>query len=297
MKVKIGVVQAKGYLGEEAAAKQQEDALNYIAEAAKQGVKILCFPEWYPGSTDLPLTQTALDQLCEASKANKIHVIAGGLELNDADDSVFTTHYVIDDSGEIIGKYQRTTSAGPQIYDAVFKFSRKLSWGNELPVFPTKYGNIGVLFCSEVYTPELARVLALKGADIIFMPAGGLLWTKSKTWRNLAWSRAIENIAYSAMCTHVYGVEEGIALICSPEEILADSDKEGIKSAVIDLERLKYLREQDALGENKFLVGIQTGKSSGLCFYNHMGDSISRRPELYAPITMSEEELNKIKIG
>ena len=67
--------------------------------------------------------------------------------------------------------------------------------GNEFPVFDIAHGKVGLAMCSEAYMPEVTRALAMRGAELIFMPAGTdkrKLWA---TWRNLIWSRAIENLA------------------------------------------------------------------------------------------------------
>ena len=295
MRVKIGVVQPKGFIGKEAG-QQPEMALKYIDEGAKQGAKILCLPEWYPGPPTGPLADTTIKNLCAKAKEHRLYVIAGGLEKDEASNAFYTTHYLFSPNGKIAGFYRRTTSAGPQVYEAIFRFGKsKLAWGNELPVFKTEYGNIGIAFCSEVYTPELPRVLALKGADMIFLPSGGLFWTMLKTWKQLIWARAIENLVYTASCSHIYGVEDGNAMIASPEEILAESTKEGVITAEIDLDRSAWLRNNDAPAST-FLIGTNPGKSSGLGFYDYEGQPISRRPELYQPICMSEEELKMISI-
>ncbi len=295
MKVKIGVVQPRGFFGEEAK-QQPEMALKYIEEGANQGVKILCFPEWYPGPYTGTIADTTIKNLCAKAKERSLYVIAGGMEKDEATDADYTIHHLIGPDGKIVGTYRRTISAGPRVYETIFRWGkRKLVWGDELPVFKTEYGNVGILFCSEVYAPELPRVLALKGADMIFLPSGGLFWTMAKVWRNLIWARAIENLVYTAACSHIYGVEEGIAMIASPEEILAESTKEGIITAEIDLDRSAWLRNNDAPAST-FLIGTNPGKSSGLSFFNYEGQPISRRPELFKPICMSEEELKAISI-
>jgi predicted amidohydrolase len=295
MKVKIGVVQPKGFMGEESK-KQQKAALAYIEQGGDLGVKILCFPEWYPGPVTAAMEASAVEDLCAKAREQNIYVIAGGLEKGEDGNSFYTSHHLVGPDGNILGTYRRTTSAGPHVYDAVFKWGNmRLRWGNQLPVFETEYGNVGILFCSEVYTPELARVIALKGADIIFFPSGGLFWTMRQTWRNLVWARAIENLVYTAMCSHIYGCEEGLAMITGPEGILAESAKEGILTAEVDLDRVRWLRDHDACGST-FMHGTNPGKSSGLSFYSYEGQAISRRPELYTPICMDEEELRTISI-
>jgi predicted amidohydrolase len=292
LKVKIGVVQPWGFLGEEAK-KQPEMASKYIEEGAIQGAQILCFPEWYPGPPIGPMASATTENLRMKAKEYGIYLIAGGLEEGKEPNSYYTSHHLIAPNGDIVGTYRRTTSAGPNIYETVFQWGdRRLLWGNELPVFQTEYGNVGILFCSEVYTPELARVLALKGADMIFLPSGGLFWTWAKGWKNLIWARAIENLVYTAACGHIFGVEEGIATIAGPEEILAESTKEGVITAEIDLERTAWLRNIDAPA-SAFLVGVNPGRSSGLGFFNYKG-LLSRRPDLYEPICMNEEQLKAI---
>jgi len=65
--------------------------------------------------------------------------------------------------------------------------------GNEFPVFDTAHGKVGLAMCSEVYMPEVTRSLALRGAELIFMPAGvdkRRLWA---TWRTLIWARHRES--------------------------------------------------------------------------------------------------------
>jgi 5-aminopentanamidase len=104
---------------------------------------------------------------------------------------------------------------------------------------------IGMLICSEVYVPELARLLALKGAEILFMPAG--LWKSAQwdNWRVLMRARAIENLAYTATCQNILGEEPenaGLAMICSPEGVLVDSSQDGVFLADCDLDRLRMLR-------------------------------------------------------
>lgn len=113
-----------------------------------------------------------------------------------------------------------------------------------MPVFDIPFCKIGILICSEVYVPELARILALKGAEIIFMPAGICKYELHETWRNLIWSRAIENLVYTVTCQNIFGAENGLAMICSPEEILIESIKPGIFIADCDFERIRWLREE-----------------------------------------------------
>src|ERR1035437_3162694 len=81
--------------------------------------------------------------------------------------------------------YRRTHPNGPWIYTGDQRWEFQYVPGDEFPVFDTAHGKVGLAMCSEVYMPEVTRALALRGAELIFMPAGtdkGKLWA---SWRNL----------------------------------------------------------------------------------------------------------------
>ncbi len=83
--------------------------------------------------------------------------------------------------------------------------------GDELPVFETRLGNIGILICYDLRIPEAARTLALKGAEIIVLPTN---------WPNgadisadfISIARAAENRVFLATCDRV-GTENGFSFI------------------------------------------------------------------------------------
>ncbi len=267
MEVRISVVQPKSFRENEE--RNVEWALRYIDVAAKEGAKIICFPEGYPGPFwekfyyyKEPKIYDWTEKVCSKAKERGVYVIAGKLEYVD-DKNYYDILLLINPDGKIAGRYERTTPVGPYLFDNGYQV------GNDLPVFETPYGVLGLLTCSEVYSPELSRVLALKGAEIIFLPAGGLIAELTPTWKTLVWGRAIENLAYTATCQQVFGVEDGIAMIAGPEKILGEKKDEGILTTTIDLERIRWLREQEEKIEfpKKYMVVPGTLKW--------------RRPELY----------------
>ncbi len=75
--------------------------------------------------------------------------------------------------------------------------------GNELAVFDTDAGRIGMLICYDVEFPELSRLLADDDMDILFVP----FWTDTKNGylrvRHCAQARAIENECYVVLCGSV----------------------------------------------------------------------------------------------
>ena len=244
MSVRIAVVQPKTD-----AANPQKNvprAIAYVEQAAAQGAEIICLPETYPGPWTPPLDYTALPDLAACARDLAVHLIAGSIEaVPGSKEHHYNTLVLLGPDGEEVGRYRRTTPPGPWIYSGGSFWDFGYQAACELPVFETGHCPIGLLICSEVYVPELARVLALEGAEIIFMPAG--LWKRAQwdNWRALTRARAIENLAYTATCQNVLGHEDGdagLAMICSPEQVLAETSVEGILIADCDFDRLRRLR-------------------------------------------------------
>ena len=126
--------------------------------------------------------------------------------------------------GRAPARYRRTHPNGPWIYTGGTAWEFQYVPGDEFPVFDTVHGKVGLAMCSEVYMPEVSRALALRGAELIFMPAGkdkNKLWA---TWRTLIWARAIENLAIVVTTQNLFDhSERGLAMVAGPEEILFES--------------------------------------------------------------------------
>jgi len=243
--VRIAVVQTRTETDDPP--KNVQRAVAYLEQAAAQGAEIVCLPETYPGPWTPTLDYDAVPELAVAARNLELHVIAGVLEEVPGEPGRhFNCLVLLGPEGTELGRYRRTTPKGPWIYEGGRFWDFGYREATDLPVFQTRHCTIGMLICSEVYVPELARSLALKGAEIVFMPAG--LWKRGQweTWRTLTHARAIENLAFTATCQNILGDETGnpgLAMICSPEGILAESSVEGILVADCDLDRLRWLRE------------------------------------------------------
>jgi predicted amidohydrolase len=147
--------------------------------------------------------------------------------------------------GSISGVYRRTHPPGPWIYaGGVWDFEYRV--GDEYPVFETEHGIVGMAMCSEAFMPEVARALALRGAEIIFMPAGidkKKLWT---VWRNLIWARASENLAVVITTQNLFDESErGLAMVAQPEEIVFEAEGPGTYLIDVDLDRIREMRQEE----------------------------------------------------
>ena len=242
------------------------DALRHIERAAGEGATFVCFPETYPGPWRMPATFDPTDAMAEAAARHGVHVVFGTIEPIDA--AAATAHNLICmayPDGRTPARYRRTHPNGPWIYTGGPAWDFHYVPGNDFPVFDTAHGKVGLAMCSEAYMPEVTRALALRGAELIFMPAGTdkkRLWA---TWRTLIWARAIENLAVVVTTQNLFThAERGLAMVAAPEEILFESTAAGLAVIDVGLERIRYLRatrdevgSSDACAAKQGLLGPQ----------------------------------------
>lgn len=240
--IRVAMVQAR--VDTEERARNVQNALHYMELASVQGADIICFPETYPGPWTPPIDYDPLPQLCAGAKEHGLYVVAGSIEQAARDaERYHVTEVLIDSQGRVAGKYRRTTPPGPWIYEGGEFWDFRYQEAAELPVFDTPWCKVGLAVCSEVYVPEVCRILALRGAELIFMPAGTPKRDLWHTWRTLTFARAIENLCFTATCQNVFTSSDlGLTMICSPEEMLVESIREGVFVTDCDLSRIRYLR-------------------------------------------------------
>lgn len=252
-------------------------AVAAVAEAAAAGADLLLLPEGFPGPASPHGMYDAVTPLAAAATQYRIHVV--GSRIVPVGERHAMEVFLIDDAGSVAGTYRRTTPRGPYIYRDIDAWGFDYAEQDEPPrVIATRLGRIGLLVCSELFVPELSRLLALQGADIILYPAGGAINELLPAWRNLVWARATENLVYTAACQNLYGAEEGVATIAGPERILARSAGEGMIVADLDMDRLAFLRNED----ERIEFPKRYATIPGLLRW--------RRPELYGPLAAPTED-------
>jgi len=272
-RVRVAAIQPRSHtLGNEE--RNVSDALGWMERAALVSADLVAFPEGYPGPTN-PLNQyDAVSPLGARAAEYGQHVVAGGIE-PDGNGGLHVVLRLISENGEVAGTYRRTTPHGPYVYQDIDAWAFQYTANDAPPsVVQTRLGGIGMLVCSEVYVPELSRLLTLQGADILVYPAGGAINELLDSWRTLIRARAIENLLYTVATQNLYdATEKGVGTIAGPEQVLASSDSEGMLVADLDLERLRYLRSE----VERIVVPKPYKTIPGVIDW--------RRPELYAGLT------------
>jgi len=143
----------------------------YYAELAyKKNVDFLVYPELFiTGPARNKVAKYAqripgkyTDIFTKLAEEYNYYIIMGSIIEND-NNNFYNTSLLIAPNGNIIGKYRKIFLWHPE--------KRYLSRGNEIKVFNTKFGKIGIEICWDLAFPEISRKIAYKGADVIFCPS------------------------------------------------------------------------------------------------------------------------------
>lgn len=165
------------------------------------------------------------------AKKHKCHIIPVGPKWEG--DFIYNTATLISETGEISGHYRKTHLAPGETF---------IQPGSEYPVFETPLGRIAMMICMDIHYPEIARIFALRGAEILFWST--MSWGPTDRFLTvLLAARAMDNQVY---CVHsnfaglpfLPGKPRGRACIVGPDgETRADTGhRPGIASAIIDLD-------------------------------------------------------------
>jgi N-carbamoylputrescine amidase len=172
-------------------------ALEMAEVAAEKGAVVVCFPElfltpWFPIKENRSLFSLALSSLGETlgrfqrtSEKTRIVLIVPFFE---ALSGKYFNSAAVFDCGKLLGTYRKLHVPDLPLYREQFYFS---PGDSGLPVFETSQGRIGVQICWDNLFPEGSRVLALKGAEVVFAPTAASLNTHS------IWERAISANAFA----------------------------------------------------------------------------------------------------
>lgn len=231
-----------------------------IDEAASKGAGFLCMPEManyigpargvFENAEDIPGPTT---DLCRTKAREHGVWIHGGsiCERIAGEGRVYNTSVVVNPKGDIVAMYRKMHLYDVDVQDGVsFRESDTIKAGDEIVTFDTEFGTMGLAICYDIRFPELFRLLALRGAKLIFNPAEFNLYTGKDHWECLIRARAIENVCYMVAPAqfgpkktfHTYGR----SLVADPwgNVVAKASDRECVLLTEIDMEYVDRMREQ-----------------------------------------------------
>lgn len=251
------------------------DAVRHVRDAAASGAQIVLFPEGYPGPLRIEDDFDATGTLVAVARETGVAICWSRIERGE-DGLYRKVAYIHDPGGEAL-RYVRGHPATGDVHPVLS--GTYLAPGDGFGIAQVAGVRVGVLICSELWIPEIARTLALRGAELLLAPAGGGFGAVAENWQLVARVRAIENQCFVGMTQNRFGDEDGSALIGGPEAVLAQSTSEAVITADLDLARMRWLRARDD--------GMEKPKP----FTALPGLLRARRPELYGEITAPREGL------
>lgn len=188
-------------------------ACEMIRQAAGQGAQIVCLPElfrsrYFCQSEDHD--HFALAEPVPGPSTEALGILAGELGVviiaslfeRRAAGLYHNTAAVLDAKGNYAGKYRKMHIPDDPLYYEKFYFT---PGDLGFQVFPTDFGQLGVLVCWDQWYPEAARLTALKGADVLFYPTA-IGWhpaekepygqAQHESWELIQRSHAVANGCY-----------------------------------------------------------------------------------------------------
>ena len=244
--VRIACIQldiAPGQVAENLAAIERR-----IAAAAGEVEHLVALPEaattdyYVEGFAPLaaPVPGPQCDVLMRAARQNNVMVTAGLIER--VPEGLYNTAVLIGADGGLIGRYRKTHLSVTDRGGTIAKECDVFLPGDDLPVFETPLGVMGVMICKDGDYPEVPRVLAAKGAETI-------LWLTNRGGVNITAAGLYAGSNHSAVVVanrakgHVNG--GGSAILDWRGRILAGEDRsrdEAVLLADVDMDALREAR-------------------------------------------------------
>ena len=233
-----------------------------IEEAARQGAQILCMQElfygpyfcaeqktkWYAMVERIPEGPTT-KLMQELAKKHQMVLVVPVYE-EEMTGVYYNSAAVIDADGTYLGKYRKhhIPHCDPGFWEKFYFKPGNLGY----PVFKTRYGDIGVYICYDRHFPEGARILGLRGAEIVFNPSATVAGLSEYLWELEQPAHAVANGYFIGAINRVgkeapwnIGDFYGKSYFCNPRGKIfaqASRDKDEVVVADLDLDMIQEVR-------------------------------------------------------
>lgn len=256
--ITIATVQMKPTLGEvEDNLVKMSDFVSKIA--SQQRVDLIVFPELATSGFELGVRFTEVAQrvpgptvnlLAQRAAEFGVHIAFGMVTKEKVESILFNSAVLVGPDGEMIGMYNKIHLRGEE--------RMAFREGFRMPVFETEIGQIGLLLGWDLAFPEVARSLALDGAELLCV-MGNWETSQIEEWRAYVRARAFENAVYMAAANRVgedvtmnFGGESMIvgprgkvyASLAEEKDAESGQPREGYSVARIDLDEVRKNREE-----------------------------------------------------
>ena len=226
--------------------------MEQASKARRKGVDLMVFPELHLTGYSMrdevshlaePIPGPSTKKVEALASEHGVHIVFGMPEESEVKGVIHNAAVLVGPKG-LIGKYRKIHLPT----HSVFEERRYYRPGREAAVFKTDVGTIGLNICYDLYFPELTRLQALQGAELVvcISASPGL---RRRFFEGFCLSRAMENAIYLAYVNRV-GVEEGLQFwggsrVVAPNgSVLAQCkyDVEDFQPCKVDLDEVSRAR-------------------------------------------------------
>ncbi len=177
-----------------------EKTMAYIAAAAKEGSRVVLFPEasltgyYFPYlvTLDKQKIEESLRQVCLAARQHHVWTIVGTIQATQ--DRYLNLAHVINPQGEVVHEYAKVNLAGSDE-------KTYCRGGNKLSLFQVDGILCTLVICRDGRHPELYRIPAMAGAQILFHPSCSSDEIEAVCWKRTA-GRAQQPVGPNARIFH-----------------------------------------------------------------------------------------------
>jgi len=239
--------------------------VHYVRAAAEEGSRVVLFPEAnltgyyfpYVVNLDPQAVQEALDQTCQTAAENHIWTIAGTIQKTH--DRFLNLAHVIDPTGRIVHEYAKVHMAGRDE-------KAYCRGGDKLSLFEIDGIPCTLIICRDGRHPELYRLPAMAGAQVLFHPSCSSDEVEAVAWKRIA-GRAQQPVGPNTMIFHCVAntvgqspdgkqTSSGGSFIRQPNGLpLAEAGyyQEEMITAILDLSRADRSYVLDSMQDPPFL--------------------------------------------
>lgn len=229
-----------------------------VRAAASAGAELIALPElWSCHGLDSvyreaaePIPGPTTDLLAGLARELGVYLLGGSiLERRSSSEKLSNTSTLFDPEGNLVALYRKIHLFDVHAPDREYLESRLIEPGDETVVAEAGPTALGLSVCYDLRFPELYRLLALRGAEVLAVPAAFTLQTGKDHWELLLRARAVENQAFVVAPAQWGQKADGrwtygrSVIVDGWGTVLAQCpDRDGFALASLDLSHLRRLR-------------------------------------------------------
>jgi predicted amidohydrolase len=236
-----------------------EKAERLVARAAATGADVILLPEKWNAIGSPDVFRAAAEPidggetfaaLASWARGHGISIVGGSVtERREAREKLSNTCPVYDAEGDLVAVYRKIHMFDVEVGGQVYRESEAEEPGEEPVVCELEGWKTGLTVCYDLRFPELYRIEALVGAELVTVPAAFTLYTGKDHWELLLRARAVENQLY-VVAANQWGdigggkLTYGRSLVADPWGVVlaAAPDEDCVVTAELDRSRLERIR-------------------------------------------------------